>query len=614
MVLSRRALRVASVCVLLVQAQCFGGDTLDVDTATHWLDTAHSTDQGPNPNSVSWTRCASEGELCDCTYQHSAVRLIRYGSPARSSDDPDGHWQWDYAHAEAMDDVVLCHPVSFMHRDPAPGLVKHCECAHDFGESVPAAPPVTCGANDVFIPADRTRIAAHPPPPSPDLPQKPPPKLAEKMPNASPATTTATTAIAPEVPPGWMTLEAMAPDAAVTVETVAESMADEIVPMGPEMQAMATEAATTPAVTAAQTTEENIAAPEMELQAMSADAATIAVTAEHMVDEISAMAPEMQVMADEMQAMAPEAPEIQVMASEMQIMASEAEVTAYAAEVMTHTMEAMAPEMGTMAGNMDTMDPDAMAPEMNAVAFSAAWTASEATRVESDIAEMAPEMLSAASEVTAIASSPAMHAVAPAMADMAHALVAMATHVQSVEVEATRVAVEANATAATATARSAAETNVTETMTEADNVTVTLTEPHQTTVSTSTTPETHQIPHKLNPNEYKWKFCARDGDAAPCVCDAPGVLVRFGSTGEPSMYANHSAWFEQHPLVRRFDYASLPGGMNGVHCGVSTFNQSDPFPSENKVRGFPNHHVPPLRLPILVPEGRITSAHTRLPD
>jgi hypothetical protein len=118
----------------------------------------------------------------------------------------------------------------------------------------------------------------------------------------------------------------------------------------------------------------------------------------------------------------------------------------------------------------------------------------------------------------------------------------------------------------------------------------------------------------LNPNEYKWKFCARDGDAAPCVCDAPGVLVRFGSTGEPSMYANHSAWFQQHPLVRRFDYASLPGGMNGVHCGVSTFNQSDPFPSENKVRGFPNHHVPPLRLPILVPEGRITSAHTRLPD
>jgi len=29
------------------------------------------------------------------------------------------------------------------------------------------------------------------------------------------------------------------------------------------------------------------------------------------------------------------------------------------------------------------------------------------------------------------------------------------------------------------------------------------------------------------------------------------------------------------------------------------------------VRGFPTHYVPPVRLPILVPEGTVTSSHTR---
>jgi|TARA_B110000503_G_scaffold102641_1_gene153297 dynein heavy chain len=40
----------------------------------------------------------------------------------------------------------------------------------------------------------------------------------------------------------------------------------------------------------------------------------------------------------------------------------------------------------------------------------------------------------------------------------------------------------------------------------------------------------------------------------------------------------------------------------------------DDRPDVFKVSAFPTHHVPPLRLRILVPEGSITSAHTRLPD
>jgi hypothetical protein len=34
---------------------------------------------------------------------------------------------------------------------------------------------------------------------------------------------------------------------------------------------------------------------------------------------------------------------------------------------------------------------------------------------------------------------------------------------------------------------------------------------------------------------------------------------------------------------------------------------------DGSVRAFPNHHVPPLRLPILVPEGTVTSALTVCP-
>ena len=72
---ARRALRVAGLCVLLARAHGFGGDTMDVDRATSWLDTMHASDEGPDPNTVNWTRCASEGELCDCSYQKSAVSV-----------------------------------------------------------------------------------------------------------------------------------------------------------------------------------------------------------------------------------------------------------------------------------------------------------------------------------------------------------------------------------------------------------------------------------------------------------------------------------------------------------------------------------------------------------
>ena len=47
-----------------------------------------------------------------------------------------------------------------------------------------------------------------------------------------------------------------------------------------------------------------------------------------------------------------------------------------------------------------------------------------------------------------------------------------------------------------------------------------------------------------------------------------------------------------------------------VFASVSADGSVRVFDLRDKVRNFPNHHTPPLRLPILVPEGTIPSALT----
>ena len=488
---------------------------MDVDGATKWLDTLHSSDAGPDPNAVKWSRCASEGELCDCSYQHSWVRLIRYGSPAKS-EDPDGGWQWDYAHGEASNDAVLCHPLSFMHRDPAPGFVKHCECAHAIDENVPPAPTdvwdgVTA-ANKVVIPADHNFVGAPPPPRSPPHPSSPPPAPHEKL-----------------------------------------------------------FVVTTP--------------PETELETLAVEATTTAAVAETMANEIEEMAPEMRDMADELHAMAPEAPEYaRIMADEMEVMASEAQITAGTAEVMTSEIEAMAPSMSEMADAMEQMEPeiDAMAPDVETVATAAAWTASEATWVASDVEEMAPEMFSVADELTAVAASPEMHAVAPSMSEMAVAMTNMANASTEMTAEATSVANTAS-TAATQTQTLVAKVEEGEGFEEETEKGPDATSDTTTSEATTSEATVPDIPYAVEPNKYIWQFCARDGDDAPCVCETPGVLMRFGSTGRPEYYDDGSRWFQDRPEVRRFDYASLPIGTNSIKCGQNSFTGSDPFPNQSKV-------------------------------
>lgn len=148
----RRAhLWLALLCSLKAFAIGFSSDSLDaldVDASTAWLDS--DLDVGPNPNKVVWTKCADEGELCDCTYQHSKANLMRFGNPGG---EPPGQ-MWDYAHVvlEAYEPSLLCHPISFMHRDPAPGYDKMCQCAHFPEETVPPVPAPPPPALDYLPP------------------------------------------------------------------------------------------------------------------------------------------------------------------------------------------------------------------------------------------------------------------------------------------------------------------------------------------------------------------------------------------------------------------------------------------------------------------------------
>ena len=70
------------------------------------------------------------------------------------------------------------------------------------------------------------------------------------------------------------------------------------------------------------------------------------------------------------------------------------------------------------------------------------------------------------------------------------------------------------------------------------------------------------------------------------------LRVRVGPFPNPTRLFAHSR------LTLSFIYRKLPGGAAATRMEWI-----------DAVRAFPTHHTPPLRLPILVPEGTITSAH-----
>ena len=532
---ARRALCVAGLCVLLARAHGFGGDTMDVDRATSWLETMHASDSGPDPNTVNWRRCASEGELCDCSYQKSAVRLIRYGSPAES-ETGDRKWQWDYAHVEATADVLLCHPLSFMHRDPAPGFVKHCECAHARDESVPPAPPeVFDKIAEVVIPANRTQIGAPPPPPAPGVPLAPPPAPIERA-YASPASP--------------------------------ESALDALAAMAPESRAGAPVEVSAETLTAA-------------MDAMAREETAEASAARATAAAVREMAPRFAAAAADLDAMAPglaeREPEMKVVSSEMAVMSSEAVTTASTVDDMAREMDALAPEMAAVEAGLNNETKlnthNATAPEMDALAARAEWAASEAAWVASETRAMRPDMEALASEAAAIADGGDTTAVVTEVQSMARDAAAVDANATRSASDAKRAAEDAEAVAEIL-ARATISNGTRDAATA--SATASATPPARTSF---VAPETHA----LNPNDYVWRFCARDGSNETCECATPGALVRFGSTGEPEYYAKNSTWFADHPFVRKFDYASLRPGATKTICDARTFVGSDPFPDQDKV-------------------------------
>jgi len=77
-----------------------------------------------------------------------------------------------------------------------------------------------------------------------------------------------------------------------------------------------------------------------------------------------------------------------------------------------------------------------------------------------------------------------------------------------------------------------------------------------------------------NLGETEWSWCG--GDGTRCTCEG---LVRYGSTGDASMYADGSKWFKDHPEVMKWTYLKSYGELE---CSQRTFG-FDPFPDQKKI-------------------------------
>lgn len=77
-----------------------------------------------------------------------------------------------------------------------------------------------------------------------------------------------------------------------------------------------------------------------------------------------------------------------------------------------------------------------------------------------------------------------------------------------------------------------------------------------------------------NLGDTEWSWCG--GDGKRCTCEG---LVRYGSTGEASMYADGSRWFRDHPEVMKWTYLKSYGELE---CSQRTFG-FDPFPNQKKI-------------------------------
>jgi len=82
---------------------------------------------------------------------------------------------------------------------------------------------------------------------------------------------------------------------------------------------------------------------------------------------------------------------------------------------------------------------------------------------------------------------------------------------------------------------------------------------------------------------FKWLTCANEGELCECLGDNKAKIIRYGSTGETSMYADNQAWFKEHPQVVKWDYLTLEDHEDVALCADLSFMHRDPFPGHDKV-------------------------------
>ena len=475
--LAANALRLAVLSALAVAAHGFASDghVLNVDAATHGLD---DQDAGPRPDAVRWVTCADEGELCECPGE-SAARMIRFGAPG-------GDRAWDYARVpEGSDAILLCDALSFMHRDPAPGAAKVCQCAH--------------------FPSEAVAVAASPPtPPSPDAP---PPYPVVDVPLEN--------AVAP-LP--WSLDDDDDDD---DRGTIADDATDDV-----ELP---------PPVEAAVDDEETFVAPadfnpnEYAWSKCAAEGERCACGSDTALVRFGSTGEEMYYAMNSSWFRAhPEVRRFDYKYLRDGAVACDAASFAGSDPFPEHEKVCQCatdgPPNDVAAADSDAAD----APEASVSSGEEAWTRLDAVARAGE----------SASRIPAAAASSAVSSAVPSL--------------------------------------HARETSVDAALASVDRAPV---------------PDPLFAPGAdgLDPEAMEWAFCAEEGK--PCACS--GAAVRYGSTGDASMFADALRWFRAHPEVRRWAYVRVgefrgDGDAKGpegttLACGAALAGGADPFPRRRKI-------------------------------
>jgi hypothetical protein len=82
--------------------------------------------------------------------------------------------------------------------------------------------------------------------------------------------------------------------------------------------------------------------------------------------------------------------------------------------------------------------------------------------------------------------------------------------------------------------------------------------------------------------DMEWTYCAAEGES--CACS--GSALRYGSTGDKSMYEKAARWFRLHRAVKKWAYIRISTSRvldAALGCGGTLIGGLDPFPDHKKI-------------------------------